>query len=113
MAHSWNDIAEATDSLISERKGEPKWGIYAGRGILTTNRNHVVSELQCWVKIDWSADPANTEGRQTLVSRPNGKPFRMIWEDPNDMVYEHLREEAKPSNKVQEDIVANAPNPQD
>ena len=95
---SWDDIAEATDSLLAERKDDVKWGIYTGRGLLTTNRTCVLSELQRWVKIDWSADPAKMAGRPTLVSRPNGKPFRMILEDPNDMVHDHLIEKKGPSN---------------
>jgi hypothetical protein len=83
----WEDLLSVFESEVGEAI------CLAGRRSDETILEHARS-LRRMVAIDWSFAPNKATGDEQPVTRPNGKPFPVVWSgaEPNQIVHEYLEE---------------------
>jgi hypothetical protein len=79
---SWEDLLTVLDSDAGRQI--PLRGAQAGD-------LQYARSLRDKVAVDWGFDPVRL-GDKRPVTRPNGSAFPFVWEEPNEMVQNYLRE---------------------
>lgn len=72
---SWDDLLSVAEPEVSYRGCGPEDRDYGPR-------------LRSLVRIDWSF--ARDDPGARPVTRPDGSEFPVVWEDPNEMISDHL-----------------------
>jgi hypothetical protein len=84
---SWGDLLAVLDST-------------EGRTILLRGAQagdlEYARSLQNQIAIDWTFDPRNPDEKHP-VTRLDGRPFPVVWQDPNEMIRQYLSQ--KPATK--------------
>ncbi len=89
---SWDELLTAMDAL------EPHGRVLRGRN---GKGGFIYGDLKDAVAIDWNADVEAIaswdwdEARLRVVTRSDGRDFYFVWENPNTMVWTHLRDHGK------------------
>jgi len=79
--HSWEDLAQMV------KNSDVRVML---RGLNRDDAAQYVRSLDQTIWVDWNFDPQNTNAA-VIVSPKSGGKFVLLWEDPNEMVREHLK----------------------